>query len=236
MELFKDQIREMVKDRKPFLKHKMAQVLIRGELSRKGLAGFAKQWYIHAREVLPCFIAMYGNVPRTPEYRDVVRAMVKVMVEEEGEDIVGGKTPGHPELAMRFAESLGLARDEVEYATPLPEERMCDSELLLLCRSSFLEGLSAIGVALETHVPEAFKAYSESLRRNYGLGPESTEFWDVHVTADQEHGDAAEKIVLRFAKTPEEQARVIQAVKRGLDAIDLWYDGMYRSFYLNSPR
>ena len=232
----KDRIREVVKDRKPFLNHKMAQVLIRGELSRQGLKEFAKQWYIHAREVLPCFIAMYGNVPRTLEYREVVRAMVKVMVEEEGEDIVGGKTPGHPELAMRFAESLGLSRDEVEYATPLPEERLCDSELLILCRSSFLEGVSAIGVALESHVPEAFKAYSESLRENYGLGPESTAFWDVHITADQEHGDVAEKIVLKFAKTPEEQALVLQAVKRGLDAIEVWYGGMYRSFYLDAVR
>ncbi len=234
VKLLKDRLHEIVQNRKPFLKHKMAQALIRGELSREGMAGFAKQWYLHARNLrLP---TIYANVPRTPEYRDVIRAMVRAMVEEEGEDIVGGKTPGHPELAMRFAQSLGLSRDDVECATPLPELQLCDSELLILCKSSFLEGISAVGVALESHVPEAFKAYSESLRKNYGLGPESTAFWDVHVKADQEHGDAAEKIMLRFAKTPDDQARAIQAVKRALDAVDVWYDGMYRTFHLNQPR
>lgn len=226
-----NQVREIRDRRKPFLKHPLAQALIRGELSIEGLKGFATQWYIHAREVLPCFIQTYANVPRTPEYREVVRKMVKTMVEEEGTDIVGGKIPSHPELAMRFALSLGLSRDEVEYATPLPEERLCDSELMYLCKSSALEGLGGIGVALEAHVPESFSKYSESLRQNYRLRPEATEFWDVHVEADKEHGEDAEAMILKFVKTKEDEIRLLNAVKRGLDAIEVWYDGMYRAYF-----
>ena len=224
------QVKEIVQAKKSFLNHPFSQMLIRGELSKEALKGFATQWYIHAREIIPCFIAIYNNIPRTPEYRDAVRKMVKVVVEEEGEDIVGGKIPSHPELAMRFAESLGLSRDEVEYAEPLPEERMCDSDILMLSRSSALEGIAAIGLALETHVPESFEKYSESLRKHYGLGPDATAFWDIHVSADKEHGDTAEGLVQQFIHTKDDEAKLLNAVKRGLDAIWIWYDGMLRTY------
>jgi len=42
------------------------------------------------------------------------------MVEEEGEDLFGGKYPSHRDLWVQFAEGLGIARDDILNYEPLP--------------------------------------------------------------------------------------------------------------------
>ena len=42
------------------------------------------------------------------------------MVEEEGEDLFGGKYPSHRDLWVQFAKGLGIARDDILNYEPLP--------------------------------------------------------------------------------------------------------------------
>src|SRR5579875_3355088 len=87
--------------------------------------------------------------------------------------------------------------------------------LCAFCRSSFAEGLGAFGLALEMQVPgrpNGAAVLYEALRR-LGLSESALEFYRIHVEAEEEHGENAERAVAPFIQTREQQALVRHAFR-----------------------
>ena len=61
------------------------------------------------------------------------------MVEEGGEDTLGGKTTAHAFLFIKLAEALGISRDELFATEYLPTTIIEKNELFLLQRTCTLE-------------------------------------------------------------------------------------------------
>ena len=85
---------------------------------------------------------------------------------------------------------------------------------------SFIEGAAATNLAAEGQVPGAFGPFARAPERQYGLTPEQVAFWDIHETADRDHSDIGDHIVVRFATSDEWQTKVRRAVERSLA---LWW-------------
>ena len=55
--------------------------------------------------------------------------------------------------------------------------------------------LSAIGIGLESFVPDTFTRMVQALKENYGMNDEQVIFWSMHILADQDHGDEGIEMV-----------------------------------------
>jgi pyrroloquinoline quinone (PQQ) biosynthesis protein C len=88
--------------------HPVRQLLLSGRLTQEQLQWWAKSQFHEFRNIHRFFGVRYQKCP-IPELR---RMLLENMVEEEGEDLFGGKYPSHRELWVRFAEGLGIARDD----------------------------------------------------------------------------------------------------------------------------
>jgi len=133
----------------------------------------------------------------------------------------------HPELFIQFGLGVGLTREEMTEAAPLPQTAALIDWFELSTRERpFLEGAAAITLAAEGQVPGAFGPFARSLEKNYELSREAVAFWDVHEMADREHSEVGESAVLRHANTEECRERVKRAVRRSLESWWLFFDGI----------
>jgi len=97
--------------------HPIRQLLLSGRLTREQLQSWAKNQFHEFRNIHRFFGIRYQKCP-VPELR---RMLLENMVEEEGEDLFGGKYPSHRDLWVQFAGGLGIERDEILTYEPLPE-------------------------------------------------------------------------------------------------------------------
>src|SRR6266481_8802198 len=89
--------------------HPIRQLLLSGRLTKEQLQWWAKNQFHEFRNIHRFFGVRYQKCP-IPELR---RMLLENMVEEEGEDLFGGKYPSHRELWVQFAEGIGIARDDI---------------------------------------------------------------------------------------------------------------------------
>src|SRR4029434_10215252 len=87
--------------------HPVRQLLLSGRLTREQLQWWARNQFHEFRNIHRFFGIRYQKCP-VPELR---RMLLENMVEEEGEDLFGGKYPSHRDLWVQFAEGIGIARD-----------------------------------------------------------------------------------------------------------------------------
>jgi pyrroloquinoline quinone (PQQ) biosynthesis protein C len=168
----------------------------------------------------------------TPTFEDLERqrALIPLVVEEGGEDMVGGKTTAHAFLYVRLCEGLGISRDEVFATEYLPSTVIEKNELFLLQRSSTLEALCGGNIATESINPIHMQRMADALERHYGVGREALEFYYVHVAVEADHAERAVRILSRLAVTDEAQARGRLALRRALTARRICADGMLEAF------
>src|ERR1700747_2602822 len=95
------------------------QLLLSGRLSREQLCWWAKNQFHEFRNIHRFFGVRYQKCP-IPELR---RMLLENMVEEEGEDLFGGKYPSHRDLWVKFAEGIAIARQDILNYEPLPGVR-----------------------------------------------------------------------------------------------------------------
>ena len=208
--------------RRTFGDHPLWLAIAAGELDRAQLKLFAVQFFLQVREFPRAVSAMHANCP-FPEER---MALAESVYEEETGRLSGCNQP-HPELFIRFGEAIGLSRSDMTEGRPLPATRaLIDWFELSTKQRSFIEAAAAINLAAEGQVPGAFGPMARRLQENYGLGREAVEFWDVHETADAEHSDVGDNIVVRHARDAAIQARVRDALQHSLDAWWQFFDGI----------
>jgi len=153
------------------------------------------------------------------------RKLAESVYEEETGKLSGSKA--HPELFLDFAAGVGLRREEVLAAEPLPSTAALihwfeySTKIL-----PFLEGVAAINLAAERQVVGAFGPFARALQKHYGLSETEVAFWDIHELADAEHSDVGDHIVVKHATTEELQRRVRQAVRTSLGMWWQFFEGM----------
>lgn len=182
-----------------------------GTLDLPQLRLFAAQFFLQVVEFPRAVSALHSRCEDRGERLELAESLYE---EETGRL---SHTKAHPELFLDFCEAIGLDRRAVPQTAPLPATAALihwfhySTKLL-----SFLEGVAAINLAAEGQVVGAFGRLARCLQSHYGLNAAAVAFWDVHESADAEHSDVGDHIVLRQARTPEQQAAVRGALRTSL--------------------
>lgn len=196
-----------------------------GQVSRQQLQGFAKQFFLQVLEFPRAVSALHS---RCPDLGERVKLAESVYEEETGR-LSGSKA--HPELFLDFGAGVGVGREEMLAARPLPSTAALihwfeySTKIL-----SFLEGVAAINLAAEGQVVGAFGPFARALEKHYGLSRAQVAFWDIHELADAEHSDVGDHIVVRHATTEETQAAVRAAVRTSLGMWWQFFEGTDREY------
>lgn len=187
------------------LTHPYYRAWTEGSLSRETLAYYAVQYFAQV-DAFPRFVSTVHS--RCPDIA-VRKVLLQNLVDEE----LHG--PDHPELWLRFAEALGVSREEVRSAKPLPETQATVETLFQLAGDDWRDGLCAL-FAYEAQVPGIALTKMDGLRRLYGVTDErALSFFQAHLTYDVEHSRAVAALLDAHAE-PERAERATDVAARAL--------------------
>jgi pyrroloquinoline-quinone synthase len=203
------------------LKHPFYVAWSEGKLSREVLQEYAKQYYAHVR-AFPTYVSAVHSHCEDLKTRQML--LDNLVEEEQG-------TENHPELWLRFAESLGVTRDEVRNAELLPQTKASVARLKELTQNGdYREGLAAL-YAYESQIPEVAKTKRAGLKEFYGIDDErGISFFRVHESIDLLHKEVEQRILADECSTPEEKERVTKAASEGAMALWAFLDGVNEAY------
>jgi pyrroloquinoline-quinone synthase len=196
--------------RRDLLTHPFYTKWADGTLPKECLQEYVRQY--HAFEsAFPTFLSALHSRTEDREARQSL--LENLWDEEHGPD-------NHRELWLRFAEGVGVAREDVESAAPNPAtQALLDTYRRAATEAPVAAGVAAV-YAYEAQVPRVAQAKIDGLRRHYGIveGP-ALEFFEVHGELDVEHSAAERHIVAQASA--DEADEIIEATAEALDA---WWD------------
>lgn len=201
-----------------------SQAWANGELERKHLARWAENHYHYVGPFADYLGYIYSNTPHTAT--DAKDFLLQNMYEEELSDV------RHTDLLIRFAEACGTTRErvmDIDNATAVTRglQGWCYA---IAMREHFAVATAALVVGLESQVPSIYRRQYPVLLEKYGFTEEEAEFFDLHITSDEIHGERGYQIVLEHATTPELQARCLQLVRHGADARFSYTKALYDTY------
>jgi pyrroloquinoline-quinone synthase len=181
-----------------------------GTLTLSDIQEYAKQYY-HFEKAFPTFVSGVHSNTEDPETRH--QLLLNLIEEEHGEN-------NHPELWLRFAESLGVEREDVRNV----ELNQATKDLLATFRrltrdGNTLEGLAAL-YAYESQIPENSRAKIDGLIRHYGItSDDGLSFFRVHEEADEIHSRAEREHLAGLIRTELDEEQAITSARTAADAI-----------------
>src|SRR5579862_6857654 len=156
-----------------------------GELTRKDLREYARQYYHHV-EAFPCYLAAFAL---RLEEGDVRRAVLANMCDEKGVTEKSGKDAiPHSELWLDFAEGMG-SRRELSWHLPVAEIRELIRYFHRMASEGTPEEALAAFYAYESQVPRIAKEKERGLRELYGADDKTCAYFTIHATADVYHSN-----------------------------------------------
>jgi pyrroloquinoline quinone (PQQ) biosynthesis protein C len=197
--------------------------LARGELPRDLLVLWAKDMYHFIQPGIPALTAWLAHAPTVVE-RDSARLIARNLAGELG----FLREADHRDLYLKLLEGIGVTEADARAHLPLASTIGAASVLGAFCRSSFEEGLGSFGLGLELQVPgrpNGAAVIYEGLRRA-GIPEDTLEFYRIHVEAEEEHGDNAERALAPYVQTERQQTLVRHAFRWTVIALT----GMQRGF------
>jgi pyrroloquinoline-quinone synthase len=144
------------------------------------------------------------------------------VVEEETRGLDTGSA-GHNELFIRFADSIGLTRQQLESAElrPATAAHLYYVELIIHTLPWFV--VMSIQIGAEGTFGPAAAALGHGFIRQYGMKPEDVRFFTVHSEADEEHGSLAEEIAVRYITSSHLQEQTRKHTFRRMELLyDIW--------------
>jgi pyrroloquinoline quinone (PQQ) biosynthesis protein C len=144
------------------------------------------------------------------------------VVEEETRGLDTG-TAGHNELAIRFANSIGLTQKQLETAElrPSTAAHLYYVELIIHTLPWFV--VMSIQIGAEGTFGPAAAAIGNGLIKNYQMNPDDVRFFTVHSEADEDHSSLAEEIAVRYLHSPSLQDQTYKATFRRMELLyDIW--------------
>jgi pyrroloquinoline-quinone synthase len=198
--------------------HPLVLGLEAGSVTVPQLITFTEQFYLHISKMLPWIGAIYVRCP----HESVRTSLVKNLAEE----CTGYQTDteAHPELLLHFGAALGADTAAIRSGEQMLEGRRLTDyfEFMGLCREWYVP-LSAIGIGLESFVPDTFTRMVAALKDNYGMTDGQLIFWTMHIMADEEHGDEGIELVSEYALTADARKHVFDCtVETSRLFHDLW--------------
>jgi pyrroloquinoline-quinone synthase len=169
-------------------------------------------------------VRYYPHVEAFPRYLSAIhsrcdnlatrQALLENLIEEER------GTDNHPELWLRFAESLGVSRETVVDAAPSPAAHdLVDTFMDLATKAPLASGLAALYV-YESQIPAVATAKIEGLRRFYGINdPRGLAFFSDHERADRFHAEIDAALIGRHTSGDADAIATIHAADRALAAL-----------------
>lgn len=190
-----------------------------GKLSMGDLRRYAVMYYPHVAH-FPRYVSAVHSRTEDAYVRQML--LENLIEEEHGPE-------NHPELWLRFAESLGVARREVLAAPPGPETKECvDTFVTLTAGPDPIEGLAAL-YAYESQIPDVSATKIQGLGEFYGIrDPRGTAFFRAHQEADVWHSQQERQALQKLARTQEARARAARSVERSCEAVWKLLDGVVR--------
>ena len=222
---FEHNLREAVMEYS-MLKHPFYVAWTEGKLPKTVLEEYAKQYYAHVR-AFPTYVSAVHS--RCEDVAIRQQLLENLIEEERGEE-------NHPELWLRFAEGLGVAREEVRAADLLPSTKDSVRRLQSLTQSEdYRQGLAAL-LAYESQIPEVAQTKREGLKNFYGIEDErAVSFFRVHENIDILHQQVEMQILAEQCQSPADEERAIATASEAAEALWKFLDGVCAA-YLPGPR
>jgi len=208
---------EISRSPKQRVNHPFVRAVCAGQASLEQIRRWALQDY-QFRRAVPRIAMLRYLACSDPEFAP----RLFEVVEEETRGLLPGSA-GHADMFVEFAESIGIARKELETAEPRPATaaHLYYAELIIHTLPWFVMMAAQIGA--EGTFPPAAAALGRGFITRYGMKPESVRFFTVHAEADVHHGSLAEEIALRYITSPPLQAQTHAVALRRLELLyDVW--------------
>ncbi len=179
------------------------------------------QHYLRVREnpVYFGYIAAHAAEERLPGLSETV-------LENYMEELAGPKS--HVDIMFQFLEEGGISREAADSAEPAPGTLAAIEMILGHCqRRSALEGVAMLALVESQHGgPDGAAAlvYPE-LVGHYGFSERAAETYRIHAEQDVGHGARQIELLRRHATDDATQKRVRHAVRLGLNAWNLQWEG-----------
>jgi pyrroloquinoline-quinone synthase len=195
-----------------------------GLLQREHFARWAENHYHYVGPFADYLAHIYAACP--DEWTDAKDFLLQNMYEEELSDI------RHTDLLIRFAEACGTTRERVENPSNMNAvtrglQGWCYATAI---RENPVVATAALVVGLESQVPSIYRKQLPPLTEKYGFTEEEVEFFDLHITSDEIHGERGYQIVLDHATTPELQQRCIDVVRVGAEMRFSYTKALYDTY------
>ena len=192
-------------------------------LTKEAARVLIEQWSSFTRHSRQCWAYVVGNCPHVEVRKFIV---TENLYEEEA---LEGHS--HFEILVRMGIALGLTREQIEFAKPLPSTVVALRAWETLTKNrTWYEGLAAKSVLERTNNPHCgnFSHHqAERWMRHLKLSKEDTEFWWMHDSVDQVHGDGSLALLEKYLKTDEEKQAAQRAAEESMMAWQIYFDGFY---------
>jgi pyrroloquinoline quinone (PQQ) biosynthesis protein C len=179
------------------------------------------QHYLRVRTNVIHWSYILVNAARENRY-DLTRVVMENFTEE-----VGGERT-HADIMYQFLEEAGITREQADNADPAPGTAAAIESINGIClHRSALEGMAAISFVESQHgggQGVAAKVYRE-LTGHYHFSPRAAETYNLHAAQDVGHGGRQIDAIRRSATDAQTQERIRRAVKLGVTAYTLEWDG-----------
>ena len=199
------------------IKHPFLKAVCNGTATMDQIRTWAIQDY-QFRAAVPRIVLLRYLACSDPE----IAQKLWGVVEEEIRGMDTGSA-GHNELAIQFAESIGLTRSQLESAELLPATaaHLYYVELIIHTLPWFV--VMSIQIGAEGTFGPAAAALGNGFIQKYKMKPEDVRFFTVHSEADEEHGSLAEEIAVRYLHAPHLQELTRKHTFRRMELLyDIW--------------
>jgi pyrroloquinoline-quinone synthase len=220
--------------------HPWRVALSEGKVSKTALIEYVKNRYYFLANINRKDAQIIANCP-IPDAR---RMLLRKYIDEEGQDVVGGRLGPHYEMWIKIADALAVPRNIMNsFEDVLPVYRYTVDAVFNFAKlHSWLEGVAATyateGRMWKRYIPknehreEGLLAEEEALKRHYGIPAEALQFYHVHSDANDEHGDINETLLKKYCVTAELQDKALAAARFRWENQETRNDIIYRYFVL----
>jgi len=194
-------------DGRHLLTHPFYRSWVAGTLPSDALQEYARQYFAFESSFPQVLSALLSRSDRA----DVRQALLENLWDEEHGDA------NHQELWLRFAEGIGVDRQDVLEARRNEATQALVQTYVDAARDAPVAAGVAAVYAYERQVPSVAQAKIDGLRQSYGIADSRTlGFFETHSVLDVEHSEAEGRIVADLG--PGNEDEVLKATESALEA------------------
>ena len=205
----------------PMLQHPWFQGILQHRWTREQIILGEVQHYLRVRNNPIFFGYIAVNAVAEKQYD-----LMEVVLENFTEELAGPRS--HVDIMLQFLEEGGVSRAEADRAEPAPGTMAAVEMIVGGCqRRSALEGLALLSFTESQHGgPDgvAARLYRE-LTGYYGFSARAAETYKLHGDQDVGHGSRQIELIRRYATDQDTREKIRRAVKLGVTAFTLEWDG-----------